>query len=161
MTSQREDRALLRLIRRQPFATSLVLKGQWLPNRRMPARTVRNRLKLAHFDNHPLATRPLQMDDNTRPHRSQAETSLPQTEAVIILPWPAMSPDQNLLEHVWYILGRRLQAQTPPVHTLPQIEAALHREWQQLPMQQNRRLTGGIRRRVETVIRARGGFTRY
>lgn len=101
------------------------------------------------------------MDDNARPHRSRAETSLPQTEAVMTLPWPAMSPDQNLLEHVWYILGRRLQAQTPPVHTLPQIEAALHREWQQLPMQQNRRLTGGIRRRVETVIRARGGFTRY
>ena len=98
------------------------------------------------------------MDDNARPHHCRAETSLPQTEAVMTLPWPAMSPDQNLLEHVWYILGRPLQAQTPPVHTLPQIEAALHREWQQLPMQQNRRLTGGIRRRVETVIRHVAGL---
>ena len=27
-----------------------------------------------HFDNHPLATRPVYMDDNARPHRSRAVT---------------------------------------------------------------------------------------
>ena len=28
-----------------------------------------------HFDNHPLATRPVHMDDNARPHRSRAVTA--------------------------------------------------------------------------------------
>jgi hypothetical protein len=28
-----------------------------------------------HFDNHPLATRPVYMDDNARPHRSRAVTA--------------------------------------------------------------------------------------
>ena len=34
-----------------------------------------------HFDNHPLATRPVYMDDNARPHRSRAVTAYLQSEA--------------------------------------------------------------------------------
>ena len=45
VTSDRDDRALQRLVRRMPFATSPVLKQHWLPNRRLSTRTVRNRLK--------------------------------------------------------------------------------------------------------------------
>jgi hypothetical protein len=30
---------------------------------------------IPHFDNHPLATRPVYMDDNARPHRSRAVTA--------------------------------------------------------------------------------------
>jgi hypothetical protein len=48
-----------------------------------------------HFDNHPLATRPVYMDVNTRPHRSKAVTAYLQSEAVTSVPWPAMSPDLN------------------------------------------------------------------
>jgi hypothetical protein len=36
-----------------------------------------------HFDNHPLATRPVYMDDNARPHRSRAVTAYLQSEALI------------------------------------------------------------------------------
>jgi hypothetical protein len=39
-----------------------------------------------HFDNHPLATRPVYMDDNTRPHRSRAVTAYLQSEAVTCQP---------------------------------------------------------------------------
>jgi transposase len=47
VTSDRDDRALQRLVRRMPFATNPVLKQHWLPNRRLSTRTVRNRLKSA------------------------------------------------------------------------------------------------------------------
>ena len=47
VTSDRDDRALQRLVRRMPFATSPVLKQHWLPNRRLSTRTVRNGLKSA------------------------------------------------------------------------------------------------------------------
>ena len=48
-----------------------------------------------HFDNHPLATRPVYMDDNARPHRSRTVTAYLQGEAVTSVPWLAMSPDLN------------------------------------------------------------------
>jgi hypothetical protein len=72
-----------------------------------------------------------------------------------------MSPDLNPIEHIWDILGRRIQTREPPVQNVRQLEAALHREWQQLSQQNIRRLTGGMRRRVEAVIQGRGGYTRY
>ena len=50
---------------------------------------------VSHFDNHPLATRPVYMDDNARPHRSRAVTAYLQSEAVTSVLWPAMSPDLN------------------------------------------------------------------
>ena len=59
------------------------------------------------------------------------------------------------------MLGRRIHAWQPPVQNIRQLEAALHREWQQLSQQDIRRLTGGMRRRVEAVIQAHGGYTRY
>ena len=59
------------------------------------------------------------------------------------------------------MLVRRIQTREPPVQNIRQLEAALHQEWQQLSQQNNRRLTGGMRRRVEAVIQARGGYTRY
>ena len=279
VTSDRDDRALQRLVRRMPFATSPVLKQHSLPNRCLSTRTVRNRLKSAglksrrvikrplladrhrrshlawclarrgwnlrtwrkihwsdesqfllhvtdgsmrvwrhkntaypprniqptvpygrvsvmvwgcishdckldlvtiqgnltgdqyirdvlqpvvvpHFDNH-LATRPVYMDDNARPHRSRAVTAYLQSEAVTSVPWPAMSPDLNPIEQIWDMLGRRIQAREPPVQNIRQLKAALHQEWQQLSQQDIRRLTGGMRHRVEAVIQARGGYTRY
>jgi transposase len=114
-----------------------------------------------HFDNHSLATKPLYMYDNTRPHRSKAVTTYLQREAMTYVPWLAMSPDLNPIEHIWDMLGRRILAREPPVQNIRQLEAALHREWQQLSQQDIRRLTGGMRRRVEAVIQARGGYTRY
>jgi hypothetical protein len=51
VTSDRDDRALQRLVRRMPFATSPVLKQNWLPNRRLSIRPpVRNRLKSDGFE---------------------------------------------------------------------------------------------------------------
>jgi hypothetical protein len=47
--------------------------------------------------------------------------------------------------------------QKPPVQNIRQLEATLHREWQQLSQQDIRRLTGEMRRRVEAVIQTRGG----
>ena len=72
------------------------------------------------------------------------------------VPWPAMSPDLYPIEHIWDMLSRHIHAQEPSMQNTGQLEAALHREWQQLSQQDIRRLTGGMRRRVEAVIQARG-----
>jgi hypothetical protein len=47
------------------------------------------------------------------------------------------------------------------VQNIRQLEAALHREWQQLSQQGIRRLSGRMRVRLEAVIQARGDYTRH
>jgi len=116
---------------------------------------------VAHFDNHALATRPVFMDDNARPHRARAVVQHLQHNAIETLPWPARSPDMNPIEHLWDILGRRVRARDPPVQNLQELTHALHDEWQQIPQQKIRRLVSSMRRRVENVIHVRGGYTRY
>jgi hypothetical protein len=116
---------------------------------------------IAHFDNHPLATRPVYMDDNARPHHSRAVTAYLQCEAVTSVPWPAMIPDLNPIEHISDMLVSRMHARETPVQNIRQLEAKLHRELQQLSQQDIRRLTGEMIRRVDAVIHARRGYTRY
>jgi hypothetical protein len=79
-----------------------LLSDQWILRhvlrfqpRRAKHHAKRDRVVVPHFDNHPLATRPVYMDDNARPHRSRAVTTYLQSEAVTSVPWPAMSPDLN------------------------------------------------------------------
>ena len=124
-------------------------------------RDVLQSVVVPHFDNHPLATRPVYMDDNARPHRSRTVTAYLQNEAMTSVPWPAMNPDLNPIEHIWDMLGRHMHARELPVQAIRQLEAALHRKWQQLSQHDIRRLTGGMRCRVEAVIQAHGGCTQY
>ena len=92
-----------------------------------------------------------------RPHRSRAVTAYLQSETVTCVHWSVMSPDLNPVEPILDMLGHRILTSV----TSCQLEAELHREWWQLSQQDIRRLTGGMRRRVEAVIQVRGGYTRY
>ena len=42
-----------------------------------------------HYDNLALATRPVFMDDNARPHRTRAVTDFLYRNAITTIPWPA------------------------------------------------------------------------
>ena len=66
VTSDRDDRALQRLVRRMPFATSPVFKQHRLPNKRLSTRTVRNRLKSAGLKSRRVIKRPLLADRHRR-----------------------------------------------------------------------------------------------
>ena len=82
-----------------------------------------------HFDNHPLNTRPVFMDDSARPHRDRVITDYLRDESITTLPWPARSPDLNLIEHIWDIIGLRVKERTSPVQTLNDLKQTLHQEW--------------------------------
>jgi transposase len=60
-----------------------------------------------------------------RPHRSRAVTTYLQSEAVTYVPWSAMSPDLNPVEHIWDMLVRRIQARERPVQNFRQLNVNL------------------------------------
>jgi hypothetical protein len=72
-----------------------------------------------------LTTSIVQSSVNTRHCRSRAVTAYLQSEAVTSVPWPAMSLDLNPIEHIWDMLGHRIQARKPPVQNIRQLEAAI------------------------------------
>jgi transposase len=53
------------------------------------------------------------MDDNASPHRARIVQHFLQQEAVQTIPWPAMSPDMNPIEHLWDFIGRKINKRYP------------------------------------------------
>lgn len=123
--------------------------------------SVLRNIVVPHFDNHPLATNPLYMDDNARPHRARIVTAYKQQEAIDTIFWPAMSPDMNPIEHVWDAIGRNLNHRNPVCQNLVELSAAILDEWQRYPQAKLRRLVHSMRRRVRELYRKSGGYTSY
>jgi transposase len=86
-----------------------------------------------HFDNHALADRPMFMGDNARPHRARIVQHVLQQEAVQIIPWPAMSPDMNPIEHVWDFIAQKITQRNPKCQNINELRTAILQEWQQFP----------------------------
>ena len=80
-----------------------------------------------YINNHPLAARPVFMNDQARQQRSKAVTTYLQSETDTTLSLPAMIPDMNPIKHGWDMLDSRVHAFEPPVQNLRQLEAALYR----------------------------------
>ena len=100
-------------------------------------------------------------DDNARPHRARIVQQFLQQNNVDHLDWPARSPDLSPIEHVWDILGQRVQQRDPQPRTLQALGTTLQEEWRRLPQLQIARLVRSISHRCVACIVATGGHTRY
>jgi transposase len=101
------------------------------------------------------------MQDNARPHTAGIVRQYLNEVGIVTLPWPARSPDMNPIEHVWDELGRRIRHRENIPETIPSLRIALQEAWEQLPQDVIANLIRSVPRRLETLIAARGGNTRY
>ena len=72
------------------------------------------------------------MHDNARPHVAGICRQFPNRNNVNVLPWPAVSPDMNPIEHIWDYLGRKVRARGN-VHNLRDLENAVCKKWNNIP----------------------------
>ena len=98
------------------------------------------------------------MDDNARAHRARITDQYLEQATIVLMEWPARSPDINPIEHAWDMLQTACPVQPASVQELRQ---ALLEEWDQIPQYKIRRLISSMRRRCQAVIEAQGHHTRY
>ena len=102
------------------------------------------------------------MDDNARPHRANIVTNFLAAEHINrFLPWPAISPDMNPLEHCWDQLGRAVNERVQPGDTLADLRRYVMEEWLNIPQVRVHNLIRSTRRRCVALCVSRGGYTRY
>nr|CAI5866399.1 unnamed protein product [Callosobruchus analis] len=67
----------------------------------------------------------------------------------------------NTIEHVCDMLKRCIRQRNSPPRTLAELEQAAREEWEKIPQGSFQNLIKGMPRRLQAVIVARGGNTRY
>lgn len=76
-----------------------------------------------------------------------------------LLPWPANSPDLNPIEHLWVEIDKKLA--NLQLVSMAELEEALHKFWCEITREDVLNLIESMPRRVEAVIKAGGGHTKY
>lgn len=76
-----------------------------------------------------------------------------------VLDWPAKSPDLNVIENVWGRIKYNLRATV--FESKDHLWAEIVKEWEKTPLDFIRGLYDSLPDRIEAVIEANGGHTRY
>ena len=75
--------------------------------------------------------------------------------------WPAQSPDLNPIEHLWGCLKRRLAQHENPPSGIHDLWERVQVEWEGIPVEECQKLIESMPRRVQAVLKAKGGYTKY
>ena len=99
--------------------------------------------------------------DNDPKHTSKKAQTWFKNHKIPVMVWPAQSPDLNLIEHLWSHVKRKLgEYETEPAW-LDELWIRLQKEWDEIPVDVVRNLIESMPRRVQAVLKAKGGHTKY
>jgi len=99
--------------------------------------------------------------DNDPKHTSKLATTWFEDNNIIVIHWPAQSPDLNPIEHLWFYVKRKLQEYEIPPKGVHELWERVAKEWNEIPSEVCQRLIESMPRRVAAVIKANGGHTKY
>ena len=72
---------------------------------------------------------------------------------------PPQSPDMNPIENLWGYLDQKLRANN--IRNKDHLKECLLEEWRKIPVTLTKKLVQSMKRRMESVIKAKGGSTKY
>jgi len=109
------------------------------------------------------------MHDNAPCHKTKNVKELLQKAHVLMMKWPAQSPDLNPLENLWVQLKDCFRkwffeleyCSSHNAKCMFQYEKLLQEVWQNIGQELIDKLISSMPRRVEAVIAAGGGHTKY
>jgi hypothetical protein len=99
--------------------------------------------------------------DNDPKHTSKKAKKWVEDHNITLLDWPAQSPDLSPIEHQWVHLKREL-AKYPRAPTgVWELWKRVVEVWDAIPAEVCQNLIESMPRRLEAVIKAKGGHTKY
>jgi transposase len=98
-------------------------------------------------------------DDNAPPHRARITAEWFEKYGITRLPWPSKSPDINIIEDVWSHIKYHLRGRI--FETEEELWEELRNQWNGISQEWIRRLYDSLPARIEAVIAAEGGNTKY
>jgi transposase len=99
--------------------------------------------------------------DNDPKHTSKRAQEWLESQGIKVLDWPAQSPDLNPIEHLWQILKKKLNSYATSPRGVWELWERIEMEWGKIEVEECQRLIESMPRRVEAVIKAKGGHTKY
>jgi transposase len=99
--------------------------------------------------------------DNHPKHTSKKASNWFRDNNRSVLKWPAQSPDLNPIEHLWSHLKRQLNTYETPPAGMHELWERVQDEWEKIPKETCLNLIESMPRRVQAVIKAKGGNTKY
>ena len=97
--------------------------------------------------------------DNDPKHTSKLVKDWLQDHMVTTLHWPSQSPDLNPIENLWGELKRRIGKQT--FQNANQLWDFVQKTWYEIPVETCRKLISSMPKRMDKVLKNRGGYTGY
>lgn len=100
-------------------------------------------------------------DDNAPVHRARSTQDFIHRNGITTMSWPAQSPDLNIIENLWLLLKRKLQARVGRIENKDDLFREIQRVWTSITPQYVQSLYNTIPRRLQSVIRLKGHLTKY
>jgi predicted transcriptional regulator len=101
------------------------------------------------------------IQDNAPPHRASLTQEFLKLQNCTVLTWPPYSPDLNCIENMWGLLSSAVYKDHPTYNTLGELEAAVLKAWDDIPMSKVNALVSSMPSRLKAAIKEEGGHTDY
>lgn len=100
-------------------------------------------------------------EDNAPVHTAKIARSFLTSSNIELFPWPAQSPDMNPIENIWSYIEVKIRQRDSQPSSVSQLEQWVKGEWDAVPADYYRNLIKSMPRRIQAVIAAKGGPTKY
>jgi hypothetical protein len=99
--------------------------------------------------------------DNDPKHTSNKAKTWMEDNDITLLDWPAQSPDLNPIEHLWVHVKNQLTEYPTHAKGVFEVWDRVAEVWTDIPAEVCQKLIESMPRRIEAVIKAKGGNTKY
>jgi hypothetical protein len=99
--------------------------------------------------------------DNDSKHTSKRAKDWFKDHNITLFDWPAQSPDLNPIEHLWVLLKFRLEEYETEPKSIHELWSRIEVEWEKISKEECLNLIKSMPRRIEALLKAKGGYTKY